>query len=42
MGPQDEPQSTVVALQSLSILGMGAIGEKFGSVGARVGTKVVN
>lgn len=28
----DEASATVVALQSLSILGMGAIGEKFGSV----------
>lgn len=39
---EDEPTAAVVALQSLSLLGMGAIGEKFGSVVEKVGDKQVN
>jgi hypothetical protein len=29
---EDDPSAAVVALQSLSLLGMGFIGEKFGAV----------
>lgn len=39
---EDEPTALVEALQSLSILGVGPIGEKFGSVAEKVGNKVVN
>ena len=37
----DNPSVSVVALQSLSVLGMGAIGEKYGSIGDKVGVKAV-
>ena len=39
---EDDPSAAVVALQSLSILGVGAVGEKFGSVVEKVGDRAVN
>lgn len=39
---EDDPSVAVTALQSLSLLGMGAIGEKFGAVEDKVGDKTVN
>ena len=42
IGPTDEATDAVVALQSLSVLGIGAVGEKFGSVHEKVGDKTVD
>lgn len=42
IGHSDDATVAVTALQSLSILGMGAIGEKFGAVDEKVGDQVVN